>query len=142
MLAGDMTAAREKSKNIDKYNEDRRELDKRITDEAIDYIDKHIDIDNLKSIVLYDENWHKGIVGIVASCLTEKYFRPAVVLTKSNGMISGSARQCQAMMSTRQLSRADILENFGGHMYAAGLTLKEEHLKEFTTDSTASPTMA
>ena len=54
MLAGDMTAAREKSKNIDKYNEDRRELDKRITDEAIDYIDKHIDIDNLKSIVLYD----------------------------------------------------------------------------------------
>jgi len=89
MLAGDMTAAREKSKNIDKYNEDRRELDKRITDEAIDYIDKHIDIDNLKSIVLYDENWHKGIVGIVASRLTEKYFRPAVVLTKSNGMISG-----------------------------------------------------
>jgi len=133
MLAGDMTAAREKSKNIDKYNEDRRELDKRITDEAIDYIDKHIDIDNLKSIVLYDENWHKGIVGIVASRLTEKYFRPAVVLTKSNGMISGSARSVPGYDVYKAIeSCRDILENFGGHMYAAGLTLKEEHLKEFT----------
>jgi len=133
MLAGDMTAAREKSKNIDKYNEDRRELDKRITDEAINYIDKHIDIDNLKSIVLYDENWHKGIVGIVASRLTEKFYRPAVVLTKSNGMISGSARSVPGYDVYKAIeSCRDILENFGGHMYAAGLTLKEEHLKEFT----------
>jgi single-stranded-DNA-specific exonuclease len=133
MLAGDMTAAREKSKNIDKYNEDRRELDKRITDEAINYIDKHIDIDNLKSIVLYDENWHKGIVGIVASRLTEKFYRPAVVLTKSNGMISGSARSVPGYDVYKAIeSWRDILENFGGHMYAAGLTLKEEHLKEFT----------
>jgi single-stranded-DNA-specific exonuclease len=133
MLAGDMTSAREKSKNIDKYNEDRRELDKRITDEAIMYIDKHIDIVNQKSIVLYDENWHKGIVGIVASRLTEKYYRPAVVLTKSNGMISGSARSVPGYDVYKAIeSCRDILENFGGHMYAAGLTLKEEHLQEFT----------
>jgi len=133
MLAGDMTAAREKSKNIDKYNEDRRELDKRITDEAIAYIDNHIDIENLKSIVLYDETWHKGIVGIVASRLTEKYYRPAVVLTKSNGMISGSARSVPGYDVYKAIeSCRDILENFGGHMYAAGLTLREEHLQEFT----------
>ncbi|HCC86366.1 MAG TPA: single-stranded-DNA-specific exonuclease RecJ [Porphyromonadaceae bacterium] len=133
MLAGDMTAAREKSKNIDKYNEDRRELDKRITDEAIEYINNYIDIKNLKSIVLYQENWHKGIVGIVASRLTERYYRPAVVLTKSNGMISGSARSVPGYDVYKAIEACrDILENFGGHMYAAGLTLKEEHLNEFT----------
>jgi len=133
MLANDMTAAREKSKNIDKYNEDRRELDKKITDEALDYIDNHIDIKNQKSIVLYDETWHKGIVGIVASRLTEKYYRPAVVLTKSSGMISGSARSVPGFDVYKAIeSCRDILENFGGHTYAAGLTLREEHLKEFT----------
>ncbi len=132
MLANDMTAAREKSKNIDKYNEDRRELDKRITDEALDYIDNHIDIKHQKSIVLYDETWHKGIVGIVASRLTEKYYRPAVVLTKSNNMISGSARSVPGFDVYKAIeSCRDILENFGGHTYAAGLTLREEHLNEF-----------
>ena len=133
MLANDMVAARRKSKDIDKYNEDRRELDKRITDEAIEYIDNHVDISNMKSIVLYDENWHKGIVGIVASRLTEKYFRPAVVLTKSNGMISGSARSVPGYDVYRAIERCrDLLENFGGHTYAAGLTLREENLQEFT----------
>ncbi|MCE5205676.1 MAG: single-stranded-DNA-specific exonuclease RecJ, partial [Porphyromonadaceae bacterium] len=132
MLANDMTAAREKSKNIDKYNEDRRELDKKITEEAVDYIDNHVDIKQQKSIVLYDETWHKGIVGIVASRLTEKYYRPAVVLTKSNNMISGSARSVPGFDVYRAIeSCRDILENFGGHTYAAGLTLREEHLSEF-----------
>src|SRR5690606_27240925 len=122
MLANDMTSAREKSKNIDKYNEDRRELDKRITDEAIEYIDKHIDIVNQKSIVPYYALWHKGIVGIVASRHTEKYYRPAVVLTKSNGMISGSARSVPGYDVYKAIeSCRAILENFGGHMYAAGL---------------------
>ena len=132
MLANDMTAAREKSKHIDKYNEDRRELDKRITDEALDYIDNHIDMKHQKSIVLYDETWHKGIVGIVASRLTEKYYRPAVVLTKSNDLISGSARSVPGFDVYKAIeSCRDILENFGGHTYAAGLTLREEHLEEF-----------
>ncbi|NLJ01564.1 MAG: single-stranded-DNA-specific exonuclease RecJ [Bacteroidales bacterium] len=132
MLASDMTAAREKSKLIDKYNVDRRELDKKITDEAIEHIDQHIDLENQKSIVLYNETWHKGIVGIVASRLTEKYFRPAVVLTKSNGVISGSARSVPGFDVYKAIeSCRDILENFGGHTYAAGLTLREENLEEF-----------
>ncbi|MDD4630994.1 MAG: single-stranded-DNA-specific exonuclease RecJ [Proteiniphilum sp.] len=132
MLANDMTTAREKSKNIDKYNEDRRELDKKITEEAVEYIDNHVDIKHQKSIVLYDKTWHKGIVGIVASRLTEKYYRPAVVLTKSNSMISGSARSVPGFDVYKAIeSCRDILENFGGHTYAAGLTLREEHLNEF-----------
>ncbi len=134
MLANDMTAAREKSKNIDKYNEDRRELDKKITDEAIEYIENYIDISSHKSFVIYNETWHKGIVGIVASRLTEKYYRPAVVLTKSNGLISGSARSVPGFDVYKTIeSCRDILENFGGHTYAAGLTLREENLEEFTT---------
>ncbi len=132
MLTSDMAAAREKSKHIDKYNEDRRELDKRITDEAIEYIESHLDIENQKSVVLYNETWHKGIVGIVASRLTERYYRPAVVLTKSNGMISGSARSVPGFDIYKAIeSCRDILENFGGHTYAAGLTLREENLNEF-----------
>ncbi len=132
MLANDMVSAREKSKNIDKYNEDRRELDKKITEEAIEYIENHLDIENQKSVVLYNETWHKGIVGIVASRLTERYYRPAVVLTKSNGFISGSARSVPGFdVYTAIESCRDILENFGGHSYAAGLTLREENLQEF-----------
>ena len=132
MLANDMASAREKSKNIDKYNEDRRELDKKITEEAIEYIENHLDIESQKSVVLYNETWHKGIVGIVASRLTERYYRPAVVLTKSNGFISGSARSVPGFdVYTAIESCRDILENFGGHTYAAGLTLREENLQEF-----------
>ncbi|MDD4777580.1 MAG: single-stranded-DNA-specific exonuclease RecJ [Fermentimonas sp.] len=132
MLANDMTSAREKSLNIDQYNLDRRELDKKITEEAIEYIDKNLDIENQTCIVLYDETWHKGIVGIVASRLSEKYYRPAVVLTKSNNMISGSARSVPGFDVYKAIeSCRDILENFGGHTYAAGLTLREENLQEF-----------
>ena len=117
---------------IDKHNENRRELDKKITAQAISYIDNHVNIDSLKGIVVYDETWHKGIIGIVASRLTERYYRPAVVLTKSNDLISGSARSVlgfdvyKAMESCR-----DILETFGGHTYAAGLSMKEENFEEF-----------
>ena len=131
MLANDMTAAREKSKNIDQYNLDRRELDKKITDEAIDYIDNNLDVIKQTSIVLYNENWHKGIVGVVASRLSEKYYRPAVVLTKSNDLISGSARSVPGFDVYKAIeSCRDILENFGGHTYAAGLTLREENLEK------------
>jgi len=133
MLSADMASARQKSKNIDEYNEERRELDKKITDEAIEYIENHVDINAQKSIVLYNETWHKGIVGIVASRLTEKYFRPTIVLTKSNEMISGSARSVIGFDVYKAIeSCRDILENFGGHTYAAGLTLREENLEEFT----------
>ena len=86
----------------------------------------------MSSIVLYDENWKKGVIGIVASRLTEIYFRPTIVLTMSDGMATGSARSVagfdiyDAIKSCR-----DLLENFGGHTYAAGLSLKAENIKEF-----------
>ena len=132
LLSTNMTSARVKSKNIDKHNENRRELDKKITEQAINYIDDHVNIESLKGIVVYDETWHKGIVGIVASRLTERYYRPAIVLTKSNGMISGSARSVHGFDVYKAIeSCRDILESFGGHTYAAGLSMKEEHLEEF-----------
>lgn len=132
LLAGSVEEARKMSKNIDHYNDDRRELDKRITDEANLFIDEHVDILNKKSIVIYDESWHKGVIGIVASRLTEKYLRPAIVLTKSNGLITGSARSVAGFDVYKAIeSCKDILENFGGHTYAAGLSLKEENLDEF-----------
>ena len=132
LLVGSIEEAREKSKNIDHYNDDRRALDKRITDEANSFIDEFVDIGVKKSIVIYSEHWHKGVIGIVASRLTEKYHRPAVVLTKSNDLITGSARSVMGFDVYKAIeSCKDILENFGGHMYAAGLSLKEENLAEF-----------
>jgi single-stranded-DNA-specific exonuclease len=133
LLANTIEDAREKSANIDHYNDDRRELDKRITDEAIQFIDGTVDMSKKKSLVIYDETWHKGVIGIVASRLTEKYLRPAVVLTKSQGLITGSARSVMGFDVYKAIEACrDILENFGGHTYAAGLSLKEEHLAEFT----------
>jgi len=132
LLSGTIEDAREKSLNIDHYNDDRRELDKRITEEAIQFIDENVNMKEKKSIVIYNETWHKGVIGIVASRLTEKYLRPAVVLTKSQGMITGSARSVMGFDVYKAIEACkDILENFGGHTYAAGLSLKEENLKEF-----------
>lgn len=132
LLANTIEYAREKSRNIDHYNDDRRELDKRITDEANSFIDENIDMNKRKSVIVYNEDWHKGVIGIVASRLTEKYLRPAVVLTKSHGLITGSARSVMGFDIYKAIeSCKDILENFGGHTYAAGLSMKEESLPEF-----------
>ncbi|MDL2215272.1 single-stranded-DNA-specific exonuclease RecJ [Dysgonomonas sp. OttesenSCG-928-M03] len=132
LLASSAQDARIKSENIDHYNDDRRELDKRITDEATNFIEEHVDMSRNNSIVIYNENWHKGVIGIVASRLTEKYYRPAIVLTKSNDLITGSARSVMGFDVYKAIeSCKDILENFGGHTYAAGLSLKEENLSEF-----------
>ena len=95
LVAKDLAGALEKSQNIDQYNEDRKELDKRITEEASRILEEHIDINRRKSIVIYNKDWHKGIIGIVASRLTELYYRPAVVLTLSDGLATGSARSVQ-----------------------------------------------
>ena len=132
LLANSIEDAREKSENIDHYNDTRRELDKRITDEANTFIDENVDMAKRNSLVIYDESWHKGVIGIVASRLTEKYLRPAIVLTKSHGLITGSARSAMGFDVYKAIEACkDILENFGGHMYAAGLSLKEENLAEF-----------
>jgi single-stranded-DNA-specific exonuclease len=132
LLARDEQSASEKSANIDQYNEDRKEMDRKITDEANAIIDDFHDIDDHKGIVVYNPDWHKGVIGIVASRLTEKYYRPAVVLTKSSELITGSARSIAGFDMYRAIeSCKDILENFGGHTYAAGLSLKEENLAAF-----------
>lgn len=133
LLSKDAKEAKEKSKNIDQYNEDRRELDKKITDEANAIIDGFANIEDRKAMVVYNPDWHKGVIGIVASRMTERYFRPSVVLTKSNDLITGSARSIGGFDIYKAIENCrDLLENFGGHTYAAGLSLKEENLKAFT----------
>ena len=133
LLAKDEEVAREKSENINQYNEERRELDKKITDEANAIIDEFKNMEDRKAIVVFNRGWHKGVIGIVASRLTEKYYRPAVVLTKSSELVTGSARSVTGFDIYKAIeSCRDLLENFGGHTYAAGLSLKEENLEAFT----------
>lgn len=132
LLSKNMVFAKEKSENIDQYNDDRRELDKKITEEAVAVLDNCEEMANRKTITIFNKEWHKGVIGIVASRLTEKYYKPAVVLTLSNNMITGSARSVTGFDIYKAIeSCKDILENFGGHTYAAGLTVKQENLAEF-----------
>lgn len=130
----DLKEATAKCKSIDQYNRDRKELDKRITEEANTILADRGEIDsNHKTIVIYNKNWHKGIIGIVASRLTELYYKPAVVLTLSNGLATGSSRSVQGYDIYSAIESArDLLENFGGHTYAVGLSLKEENVPAFT----------
>ncbi|MBE6306525.1 MAG: single-stranded-DNA-specific exonuclease RecJ [Bacteroidaceae bacterium] len=133
LVSRDYNEAYHKSREIDQYNEDRKELDKRITEEANVILQNHVDVANRRSIVVYNKDWHKGIIGIVASRFTELYYRPAVVLTLSDGLATGSARSVQGFDIYKAVeSCRDLLENFGGHTYAVGLSLKEEHIRQFT----------
>ena len=132
LLAKDSVTARKKSESINHYNEERRELDKKITDEANAVIEGVEKQEDKKAIIVYNPEWHKGVIGIVASRLTEKYYRPAVVLTKSSELITGSARSVTGFDIYKAVENCrDLLENFGGHTYAAGLSLKEENLEAF-----------
>ena len=134
LLARDQADALERARNIDQYNQDRKELDKQITEEANTILSARGEIDSDKrSIVIYNKDWHRGIIGIVASRLTELYYKPAVVMTLSNGLATGSSRSVQGFDIYKAVeSVRDILENFGGHPYAVGLSLKEENIPEFT----------
>jgi len=121
-----------KSKHIDTHNNNRRELDKNITQEALAMIETDEVLVNKKTTVLYNENWHKGVIGIVASRCIENYYRPTIILTESNGKLAGSARSVKGFNVYDALAKCeDVLEQFGGHMYAAGMTLKKERLKDF-----------
>ena len=132
LLSKDFETAKEKSENIDQYNDDRRELDKRITDEAYTIIEEDPTLINGKIMVVFNREWHKGVIGIVASRITEKYYKPAIVLTESNGFISGSARSVTGFDIYRAIeSCKDLLENFGGHTFAAGVTILEENIEAF-----------
>jgi len=133
LIEKDFSAALEKANQINQYNETRKDLDKNMTEEANVIV---TDLDGLaerRSIVLYNENWHKGVIGIVASRLTEVYYKPAVVLTRTDDMATGSARSVSGFDVYKAIEHCrDLLENFGGHTYAAGLSMKVENVPLFT----------
>ena len=129
----DYAKAIELSNQINEYNEARKDLDKSMTEEANNIVDNLEGLADKRSIVLYNEDWHRGVIGIVASRLTELFYRPSVVLTKTNDMATGSARSVADFDVYKAIeSCRDLLENFGGHPYAAGLSLKVENIEEFT----------
>lgn len=124
--------ARMQANLINHYNDQRKDLDKSMTEEANHIVESLDHEHESKAIVIYNEEWHKGIIGIVASRLTEVYCRPAVVLTRSDEFATGSARSVGGFDVYKAVeSCRDLLENFGGHTYAAGLTLKVENVEEF-----------
>jgi len=133
LVSGDHAFAKEKSDTINDYNNDRKDLDKYITDEAIALIGSDDRYKARKSIVVHKADWHKGVIGIVASRLTEEFYKPTIVLANSNGFSSGSARSVPGFDIYKAIdSCRDLLETFGGHMYAAGLSMKEENIPAFT----------
>lgn len=114
-------------------NTDRKEVDKNITEEALALIESDDKMIHRKSTVLFKETWHKGVVGIVASRLIDHYYRPTIVLTQSNGKVSGSARSVSGFNIYEAIHECrDLLENYGGHFYAAGMTMHPDRVKEFS----------
>ena len=133
LIATDESAAKEKSVMINVRNTERKGHDLSITDEALGIIERDEVLVNRKSTVVFNEYWHKGVIGIVASRLTEKYYRPTIVLTRSNGYVAGSARSVLGYDLYEALCGcSDLLIQFGGHKYAAGLTMHPENVAAFT----------
>jgi single-stranded-DNA-specific exonuclease len=121
------------AKLLNADNDERREADSSITEEALKIIKEHPDLANKKTTVLYQPNWHKGVVGIVASRLTEYYYRPTVVLTKSGDYLTGSARSVAGFDLYEAIHACrEHLVAYGGHFAAAGLSLKPEQLDSFS----------
>ena len=132
LIATDEESAIEKSWAINTKNTERKGHDLSITDEALGMIDGDEALINRKSTVVFSEHWHKGVIGIVASRLTEKYYRPTIVLTRSNGHVAGSARSVLGYDLYEALCGcSDLLIQFGGHRYAAGLTMHPENVEAF-----------
>lgn len=133
LLCTEDDLAKEQSLFINVQNTDRKASDQNITAEALALIDESEILINKKTTVVYNENWNKGVIGIVASRLTEKYYRPTIVLTHSNGLLTGSARSVPGYdLYEALLNCADLLEQFGGHKFAAGLTMKKENIDAFS----------
>jgi single-stranded-DNA-specific exonuclease len=117
--------------DIDQFNTDRRDTDQRITEEALQLIEAQNEQERFTTVV-YNETWHKGVIGIVASRLTETYYRPTLVFTKSGDKLAASARSVSGFDVYNALEAcSEHIEQFGGHKYAAGLTLKEENFEAF-----------
>ena len=126
------TELEEVSQQINTYNTERKELDRNITEHALSMMEEDLSLSEKKSTMVYHPEWHKGVVGIVASRLIETYYRPTIVLTESNGKATGSARSVRHFDVYDAIDAcADLLENFGGHKYAAGMTLAVENVPEF-----------
>jgi single-stranded-DNA-specific exonuclease len=132
LMAKDEGAAVLAGEIANRNNSERRDLDKRITNQAIEQVEGSTDWVGRRSTVVFDPNWHKGVVGIVASRLIERWYRPTIVLTQANGMITGSARSVRDFDVYAAIeSCSDLLHQFGGHKYAAGLTLHPENIEAF-----------
>ena len=133
LIEKEFNVALKKSNQINQYNETRKDLDKNMTEEANKIVENLNNLSERRSIVLYNEAWHKGVIGIVASRLTEIYYRPAVVLTRTDDLATGSARSVSGFDIYKAIEYCrNLLENFGGHTYAAGLSMKIEKVPEFT----------
>ena len=129
----DFNLAAKHALDIDQYNTDRRDTDKRITEEALVQIEENSEQERFSTVV-YDENWHKGVIGIVASRLIETYYRPTLVFTKSGNKLAASARSVKGFDVYNALEAcSEFIEQFGGHKYAAGLTLLPENYEAFKT---------
>jgi len=132
MISEDQAEIQQLAEEINADNAERKELDKGITEEALLMLETYPK--NRTTNVVYSPNWHKGVVGIVASRIIEKSYKPTIVLTKSNGEITGSARSVDGFDIYKAIEQcAGLLDKFGGHKYAAGLTLQEENVHEFMT---------
>ena len=132
LVEKDFICALKEAKHINEYNEQRKDIDKQMTEEANLIVERIESQERHSSIVLYDENWKKGVIGIVASRLTEIYIRPTVIFTRDGNFATGSARSVTGFYIYSAIKNCrDLLINFGGHTYAAGLTLKWDDLPEF-----------
>lgn len=144
MISEDVDTIKAIATEINQDNQERRALDQEITMQAQEMIEADESYASKKVTVVFDSNWHKGVVGIVASRLIEKHFKPTIVLTESNGLLTGSARTINDFnIHDALLACEHLLEQFGGHQHAAGLTLKKENLPLFiqTLDETVKTTI-
>lgn len=133
LIAENDTTARDYCRTLHTKNTERKVFDSTITSEALEMLETDPVFYERKSTVLFNPDWHKGVIGIVASRVLEKYYRPTIILTESNGMVSGSARSVNGFDIYNAISAcSDLLEQYGGHQYAAGLTLRLENVTSFT----------
>lgn len=133
MTSDDYTMAKEIAELVNQHNTERRLFDSDITLQAFEMIKHDTKFAERKSTVLFNNAWHKGVIGIVASRLIEKYYRPTIILTESNGLATGSARSVEGFDLYSAIEEcSDLLEQYGGHTHAAGLTLKLENVKPFS----------
>jgi single-stranded-DNA-specific exonuclease len=133
LLSDNARQAKVVANSVNYFNDARKNIDRSITQDALRMLASEQELGEKKATVLYNSKWHKGVVGIVASRLIETYYRPTIILTSSNGLATGSARSVVGFDIYQAIEHcSDLLENFGGHMYAAGLTLQIDNVPEFT----------